>query len=228
MEYNGIRTVNLVESKKEQASVYFTVAKEDEIQAKKIISVYMQQQYLEKLEANSLEETTNENLEESPEDDSTHGIEPYEKKTAKAEEFKSSAYTLLIVGIIGILFLILNYFGFIPIHMNTTTKYLVTSVMGAMFILFIILGIQSFRSAKKLQVEGKIEEDQMEIIMEHYTKSLSNGDIDEKAGIEMEVEEEIKYFKRIEVMKEIISHENPELSEGMLDTIADDIYARLF
>ena len=64
--------------------------------------------------------------------------------------------------------------------------------------------------------------------MEHYTKSFSNGDIDEKAGIEMEVEEEIKYFKRIEVMKEIISHENPELSEGMLDTIADDIYARLF
>ena len=63
----------------------------------------------------------------------------YQSSASKAQDNRSSAYTLLAVGGIGFIVVLLIFFNVIPLYRNAgITKYLVCGVMGAMFILFIV------------------------------------------------------------------------------------------
>ena len=58
----------------------------------------------------------------------------YQSSEAKAEDNKSSAYTLLAVGGVGFLAVLLIFFNVIPVYRDAgVTRYLVCGVMGAMF-----------------------------------------------------------------------------------------------
>ncbi len=82
----------------------------------------------------------------------------YQSSEAKAEDNKSSAYTLLAVGGVGFLAVLLIFFNVIPVYRNAgITKYLVCGVMGAMFVLFIVFGFVSMRDSKLLLVKAKSE-----------------------------------------------------------------------
>ena len=74
-------------------------------------------------------------------------VKVYHDNKSKAEDFKSSAYTLLIVGILGIVAIVLIELGIIPFKMAAPGKYITYGVMGALFLIFIIMGISSFGSA---------------------------------------------------------------------------------
>ena len=51
----------------------------------------------------------------------------YEDKKVKMEETKSSAWSLIIVGVFGIVFILLYFCGFIPVQLSTFTKYITVS-----------------------------------------------------------------------------------------------------
>ena len=79
----------------------------------------------------------------------------YQNSAQKAEENKSSAYTLLIVGALGLIASVLVLAGVIPLYQNAvTTRYFVCGVMGALFLLFIILGIIYMKNFKTLSVKA--------------------------------------------------------------------------
>lgn len=65
---------------------------------------------------------------------------------AKAEENRSSAWVLLVVGILGMLVMILGITGVLPL--NIGNPYMFYGVMSAVFILFIVMGVVSMRNAK--------------------------------------------------------------------------------
>lgn len=82
----------------------------------------------------------------------------YQSSASKAQDNRSSAYTLLAVGGIGFIVVLLIFFNVIPLYRNAgITKYLVCGVMGAMFILFIVFGIVSMRDSRLLLVKAKSE-----------------------------------------------------------------------
>ena len=62
----------------------------------------------------------------------------YVNNEEKAEENRSSAYTLLTVGSIGLVIIFLVFMEVIDIGMSLTNRYMVTGVMGVLFILFIL------------------------------------------------------------------------------------------
>ena len=68
----------------------------------------------------------------------------YVNNEEKAEDNKTSAYTLLTVGSLGFLVIILIFFDVIHIYMSLTNKYIVTGVMGVLFLLFIIMYFYEF------------------------------------------------------------------------------------
>ena len=72
---------------------------------------------------------------------SNDDVKVYQDKKAKAEDYKGSAYTLLIVGIIGIAALICMELGVLPFQIAAPGKYITYLVMGALFLIFIIMGI---------------------------------------------------------------------------------------
>lgn len=167
------------------------------------------------------------NLEEMSEEE-VKPIHAYQNKKDKAEDFKSSAYTLIFVGVIGLICLILIEFGLIPLVLYAPGKYITYGVMGALFIIFIVAGVRSFVSAKKYASEANAEDENTKAIMEYALNNLTKEKIIEMAGINEDLPEEMKYFKYSEIIKNSIISEFGEQDLSFLESICDDIYGKIF
>ena len=65
---------------------------------------------------------------------------------AAKEENKSSAIILLAVRMVGFALVVLFFFDLLPIHRLVGNKYMVSGIMGAMFLIFIVMGIVSMKN----------------------------------------------------------------------------------
>lgn len=163
-----------------------------------------------------------------PEEEVIPVYRPYQNSAARAEDNKSSAYILLIVGITGFIFILLVFTGMIPLYRNeSTTKYLVCGVMGAMFVLFIVFGVVSMRNSKILLVKAKSEDSLLSELTKWCENNLSVEMLDAELFTE-EAGEEQKYFMRTDRMKAIISNKFMNLDEAFLEHFVDEYYQKLF
>jgi uncharacterized membrane protein (DUF485 family) len=159
---------------------------------------------------------------------SNNDTKVYQDKKAKAEDFKSSAYTLLFVGIIGIIALILINMGLLPIKFVGTGKYLTNIVMGVLFVIFIVIGISSFKSSKEYEKEAVDEEDLTQQIMAWVKDNITQESIKDEVYFEQDTPEEMKYFKYSEAIKSRISEKFDNLNAAYLDALCDELYADIF
>lgn len=155
-------------------------------------------------------------------------IKVYQDKKTKAEDFKSSAYTLIIMGVLGLVALVLIELGIIPLHLAVPGKYITYTVMSVMFIIFIITGIGSFRSFKKYASEAKSEDELTESIISWAHENINKEYITGKAGALEETTDEIKYFKYFEILKNSITAQFGELDASYLEAICEELYADIF
>lgn len=166
---------------------------------------------------------------EATDNKSNEWVHSYQNSAQKAEDNKSSAYTLLFIGVIGLIVCILILCGVIPLYQNaTTTKYLVCGVMSALFILFIVFGIVSMKTFKILSIKAKSEDSLVEEITKWCAENLTKEEIDEGLFENEELPEEQKYFKRTEKIKKLIQDKFMNLEESFLDSFIDDYYQNLF
>jgi len=146
----------------------------------------------------------------------------YVKKEDKYKDLLSSAYTLLIVGFGGLVALLLVVTNIINLHLAAPGKYITYSGIGALLVIFVVIGLHSLRSSKKLAKEADAENQLTADILEWFNKNITPDLIEN--GITDEIGEEMKYFKYIENIKEIISKAYGDLNEAYLDKLAEDIY----
>jgi hypothetical protein len=149
-------------------------------------------------------------------------------KKEKAEDFKSSAYTLLIVGVIGIIVLILIDLDMFPIKFVGTGKIMPNVVMGALFLFFIITGITSFKSSKELEKEAVSEDDLTEKIKGWVRENVTADSLKEGVYFEADTPDEMKYFKYSEILKTRISEKFGNVNPKYLDELCDELYSELF
>ena len=153
----------------------------------------------------------------------------YVSSADKAEDNKSSAYTLLIIGVIGMVLVILMALGVIPFFSNSTTKILTYVVMGSLFGIFIIMGIISFRNAAKFARKAAFEEElsgeMHKWAKEHLTKEKIDAMLDPE---DLELPEELLYFKRAEKCRQRLEHQYMNLEEGFLEHFIEEIYPEIF
>lgn len=161
----------------------------------------------------------------------------YQSSTKKAEENRSSAYMLLLIGGIGLLLVLLFLFDVIHIALFATNKYMVCGGMGVLFAVFFIMGIASFRSSRTFEQRAKEENNLTTEIKKWCRENMTAAVIDGKSPADsgspteecMETDtEEIKYFKRTERMKELIGRQFMNLDEGFLDAFVDEYYQTIF
>lgn len=156
----------------------------------------------------------------------------YQNSAAKAEDNRSSAYTLLFVGIVGFIIVLLIFVGVIPFYRSAgTTKYLVCGVMGALFVLFIVFGIVSMRNSKILFIKAESEDSLLSEMTKWCREHLSAQQIDDELSAEEaweQMAEEQKYFKRTDKMKKSISDKFMNLDEALLEHFVDEYYQELF
>jgi uncharacterized membrane protein len=155
-------------------------------------------------------------------------IKFYQDKKAKAEDFKSSAYTLLLVGVIGIVALILINMGVLPIRFVGSGKYISNTVMGALFVIFIVIGISSFKSSKQYEKEAVDEEDLSKRIRTWIHDNVTADSIKESVYFDEGTPEEMKYFKYSEILKSMITDEFGNINASYLDALCDELYSEIF
>lgn len=149
----------------------------------------------------------------------------YVESSKKAEEFKSGGYMLIAVGALGVLAMALILTDVIPLRLNLFSKYLTTGVMGALFLLFLIMGVVSLKSYKHYESKAKEEDTLTESLNRWCREHLHKEEID--ADIPSETEE-IRYFCRTEKMKALIQQSFLNLEDSFLDSFIDEYYPKLF
>lgn len=152
----------------------------------------------------------------------------YEDSAKKAEEFKSGAYTLLFVGVLGLVVLGVLISGVLPVRLNPSSQWMMCLVMGAMFLIFIVMGVLSLQSSKKLakkaEEEGSLKKDMLAFCREKLTAEA----LDKQAQVLGEEPEEMRYFKRTEQLKSSLLEAFPDAPDGYLEYFADEVYPEIF
>lgn len=151
----------------------------------------------------------------------------YINNEEKAEENRTSAYTLLIVGGIGIGLVILFFLGIIDIKVSLINKYMITGVMGVLFVLFLIMGIISMKNFKVLKKKATSENNLTKEVQSWCIENLKGDAIDEILGLDSQPEE-LKYFQRFDYIKKAIKKQFLNLDEGYLDRLIEETYSDIF
>ena len=152
----------------------------------------------------------------------------YEDPEKKAGEFKSSAYTLLLVGILGLVVLAVLISGVLPVRLNPSTQWMTCLVMGVLFLIFIVMGVLSMQSAKKLAGLADAEKSLTEQMRAFCRENMTDRALDERAQVTETDAEEMRYFKRIEQIKGLLLEAFPAVKSDHLDYFADEIYPEIF
>lgn len=164
--------------------------------------------------------------ETEPEEKTTRPAHAYVSTKSKAEDMRSTAYTFTITGILGIVFLILFGAGVLPVHTASYMKVLICIVMGAMFAIFLLIGIRSFRQIKILANAAESEEMLLSDTLAWFRTSYQAADID--ADLNKNQPEETLYFTRYDKMHRILIEKYPDMEESLLDHVIELLYAELF
>lgn len=152
----------------------------------------------------------------------------YMDSAERAEDNRTSAWTLLLVGSIGIIVLVLGFFGIIPFPVRGFTRYMFFGVLMVLCLVFLVSGVISLKKSKTYSEAAVTEKDNKQKIIDWCVENQVAQKIDESllnAG-EMSVEEE--YFKRSERLKHVVFNQFQSMSIEFLSDVVDDIYDSLF
>ena len=142
-------------------------------------------------------------------------------KTAKEkyDDLHSSYICLLFVGILGIIYVILDYLKVLPFSFNDNGNFMFYIVMGSLFSIFIIMGIVTLNNAKKVKASINDEENTTDKILAWAKNTLSAEEIDNGIeGIEECVEEE-KYLLRVEALNRLIAEAHSIEDEKYVNSV---------
>ena len=149
----------------------------------------------------------------------------------KAEDNHSSGILLITVGAIGFIadiFVLMKN----PLDMPLFNRYLSCGVMGALFILFLVMGILSVRTYKIFSVKANEENRMIDQVRSRCDKELTVDAIEE--GIkysdesEFDYDDDTSYFRRCEYIKGRILKQFVNMDEELLDSFIDDYYSELY
>lgn len=246
LEYNGLQDMEIVFDEKE--AVYELLLNEkDRQKAIKLGSVYMQQEQVRQAEESVRiqEEQARQESEkpqpqwfgmgtEEPKEQSVRNAQPvrrssrgYQNKSEQAAENKSSAWTLLIVGSVGLVGLVLLLTGVLPLQLQGSNRFMIGGIMGAMFVIFIVMGFVSLKNSKQYAKEAD-SENSLKNTMEKWCKeNLDGAKID--ASLQLSTMSETEwYFHRTALLKAVLNRQFVNLDQEFLDHFVDDMYDTIF
>lgn len=226
LKYSGIKSAEVAYD--EEDGVFELYVEEEERQkASMAVGIFLQQEEKKEkeriLSEQSLMPEIASDIPQRPPVPVYRGV--YQDSAKKAEENRSSAYMLMIIGGIGLVVILLIFMDIISLPIN---KYLMCGVMGGLFAVFVVMGILSLKSSKVLEKKAESENNLTTEIKKWAEFGLTAQLVDEGLFEEGEVGDEIRYFKRSEKMKQMISYQFMNLDEGFLEAFVDDYYPVLF
>ncbi len=163
-------------------------------------------------------------------------VSSFVRLSDKYQDITSSASTMLLVGIIGILFMILVLADIIPLPLNSSTAWLFDSVMGGIFIIFIISGIISFMHAKQVKIDADEEDKLIEELLTWADINISTQYLPNVLKIKEMLDEvldltqpeELLYFNRADKIKDKLMHQFENADEALIYEYTEQIYQNIY
>ena len=233
MRANGVKNTEISYDKKE-GTYELAVEADDVAAAQKMINVYLQKIVAPK-EAKKQEEVhqtyTDEELAAFMQAKEAYIKEmerkPYEDTAKMAEEYKSGADSLLIVGLIGIVALVLLHMGIIPISLPAFTKWMITGVMGLLFVIFVFMGVASRKSYANLKDRASSDHNIKEDVVNYLKENVNPTEFDAELTYD-EPGMEILYFRRMEKLKAMLFAYAEEIDVSFAEYILEEVYPDIF
>lgn len=144
----------------------------------------------------------------------------YIENNAKLEDNKSTAYTFLLVGTGGLIFVILYAAGIIKLPLSDYMKVLMTLLLTVMFIAFLGIGIIHFKRIKTMKEAADHEDSLTDEIKTWFLASYEGADV-EAEGADV-------YFLRYEQMKDYLHTKYSDLEEEYEDHLLEMMYNELY
>lgn len=246
LEYNGLKDMEIVYDEKEAVHELLINVK-DRQKAAKMAAVYLQQEQVRQAEeaARIQEEQARREAEmpqpqwfgmgtEGQKEKSAPQAQPvrrspggYQDKSEQAAENKSSAWTLLIVGGVGLVFLILLLAGVLPFQLRGGNRYLVGGIMGVLFVIFLVMGFVSLKNSKQYAREADSENSLKSTMEKWCRENLEGSKVDDSLKLDTVPEEEW-YFRRVALIKTLLNRQFVNLDQDFLDHFVDDMYDSIF
>lgn len=246
LEYSGLKDMEVVYDEKE--AIYdLLINVKDKQRASKLAAVFLQQEQVRQAqEAVRMQEEQAQREAEMPqpqwfgmgtEEQKTQvgrQAQPvrrspggYQNKSERAAENRSSAWTLLIVGSVGLIFLILVLAGVLPLQFRGINRYLVGGIMGALFVIFIVMGFVSLKNSKQYAKEADSENSLKNTMEKWCRENLDGTKVDATLQLDTAPEEEW-YFRRVALLKAVLNRQFVNLDQEFLDHFVDDMYDTIF
>ena len=146
----------------------------------------------------------------------------YVLKAEKYKDYTATVGVFLGLGLIGLLFVILNVAGVLS-FLNGT---LPTIVMGALFLFFIAVGVTTQKKAKELQHEIDDEKKMTDQINEWLSSNVTSEYL-ESLNDET-ISAELNYIRVTDTIKEKLSEAFPGQNADYLDRLIEDFYSTNF
>lgn len=150
----------------------------------------------------------------------------YRDSSERASDNRSSAWILLILGILGLAVVVLGAAGVLPFKMGNS--YLFYGVMSAIFVLFVVSGAVSMKNARFFEKKAESENSLRSTLLDWCRENLDAAEIDGRVGAQG-VSEEVLYFRRSSYIKEKLNHQFMNLDQEFLDSFIDEyVYEFVF
>lgn len=141
---------------------------------------------------------------------------------SRYSEMKSSAWTFLILGTLGSVFMLLALLGIVRLPL---APFAIIVLLG-MFLFFLVISLLSFRSTKRIASDMAEEEAIEERVREWAETHLNAEEL--SSGLEADTSEEMKYFLISEILRERLMTEFPELDDAYAEELTEIYYNKLF
>ncbi len=146
----------------------------------------------------------------------------YTSAREKQSENRSSAWTFLIVGGIGLVVITLALLGVVKLPLNTFSL----AVMEVIFVIFLIIAALSFRKAMKLMDDIAREDTLDEKVQTWMRENLAREEL--LADVDADTTEELQYFMVSEEIRRRLMLQFPEIEDAYADELTENYYNELF
>lgn len=144
------------------------------------------------------------------------------------EDNKSSAFALLLAGIIGGVAIGLHALGIIDFNLTQFSKYLINIVMGGLFVIFIVAGLVSLKNAKKYKALADEEDALTEKLIKGFEDMFPTPEsLDKAAGINKSDSSYEMWQKRNIIIFGTVAQGNT-LEDNYLEYIAEQVFNKYY
>lgn len=142
----------------------------------------------------------------------------YVKKEDKYKDYSSTAWTFLVVGIGGLIFLGLSVAGVVNFFNNPVSR----AAMGVIFAGCLLVSISSFKTAKKARGEIAEENRITEAVKDWMEQNIKESDM--LSVQDDTVSEEVNFLNKINYIRNAVTEQFGALDEAFLDEVTEAFY----